>query len=261
MITGAANGLGKALAKEFYQQGYRLALIDIDRNGLEAVKRDLDTGAQILTIHPADVSSEQEIIRASLEILNHHHAIDILVNNAGVSISQPFEQMDLSDYKKVFETNFWGTVHCTKYFLPHLKKQPAARLVNIISDFALMGFPGKTAYGSSKSAMMGFTNALKTEISDTSVKTCLVIPPPLNTGLVRDGKHISEEKRQKEVRFLEKNGMPLEKAAKKIVRQVQKGKYRIIIGRKMFWLDVLARLFPTWLHGVIGKNKKKVDFV
>jgi short-subunit dehydrogenase len=261
IITGAANGLGKALAIEFYRQGCHLVLIDVNLRGLQGTKRDLEISEQKITIHQADVSNEGNIIAARLEILNHHDRIDMLVNNAAISISQHFEQIDLADYKNLFDINFWGTVYCTRHFLPDLKKQNDSRIVNIISDFAFMGFPGKTAYGSSKSAVLGFTNALTTELTSTSVKVCLVIPPPLDTGLVRNSRHIDDKKRESETLFLKKNGLPLGETAKKIVNQIRKGKYRIVIGMLMFWIDLLSRLFPTRLHQMIGKNKKRFDFI
>ena len=261
IITGSANGLGKALAKEFYRQGCHLALLDIDTRGLQEIKSDIENKTQRITIHRTDISREQEIEITLKEIIDQHKHIDILVNNAAISISQPFDQVDLVDYKQLFEINFWGTIYCSKYFLPELKKQSDSRLVNIISDFALMGFPGKTAYSSSKSAIMGFTNSLKTEITNTTVTVSLVIPPPLDTELIKKSKHVSESKKEKEVNFLKRNSMPIEKAARKIVLQIKKGKYRIVVGPMMFWIDLASRLFPTTIHNLISHNKKRIDFI
>lgn len=261
LITGAASGLGKALAFEFCRLGYNLALLDIDIEGLLTLQQELKTSDQKITVHQTDISEEQNIIYVREDILSNHNNIDILVNNAGVSISQTFCLLEIVDFQKLFAINFWGTIYCTKHFLPDLKKQDDSRLVNIISDFALMGFPGKTAYSSSKSAIMGFSNSLKTELAMTTVKVSLVIPPPLDTGLVKKGKHIDEIKKQKEAAFLQKNGMHLNEAAKRIVRQIEKGKFRIVIGTMMFWIDLASRLFPSFLHYLIGKNKNKIDFV
>jgi short-subunit dehydrogenase len=261
LITGAATGLGKALAFEFCRLGYNLALLDMDSAGLQTLQQELKTPDQKITVHQTDISEEQNIIYVRENILSNHNHIDILVNNAGVSISQTFGLLEIADFQKLFDTNFWGTVYCTKHFLPDLKKQDNSRLVNIISDFALMGFPGKTAYGSSKSAIMGFSNSLKTELTGTSVKVSLVIPPPLDTGLVKRGKHMDETKKQKEAAFLQRNGMDINKAAKLIVRQIEKGKFRIVLGAMMFWIDLASRLFPSLLHYLIGKNKNKIDFV
>ena len=261
VITGSANGLGKALASELFNQGYHLALLDIDTKGLENLGSALHNPNQKVSIHTVDISREQQIILARKEILLQHERVDMLINNAGVSISQPFEQIQLTDFKWLFDINFWGTVYCTRHFLPDLQHQPDSRLVNIISDFALMGFPGKTSYCSSKGAVMGFTNSLRTELGETKVKVSLVIPPAMNTGLVLNSKHIDDIKRRNEAKFLEKHGMALDKAARKIISKVQAGKFRIVIGTMMFWIDFASRLFPTPLHRLIAKKKKKYDFV
>lgn len=261
VITGAAGGLGKALAIVFARKGYHLALADVHQEGLEALQKALlPTGIEV-SIHCADVADEQQVATLHKEVTEKHKAIGILVNNAAISISMGFEDLDLKAYHRLMDVNFWGTVYCSKYFLPELKKQDNSRLVNIISDFALMGFPGKTTYGSSKSAVMGFSHSLKTELADSHVKVCLVIPPPLDTGIVKNNIHISEVKKQQEAAFLEKNGMPLDKAAKRIVRQIEKGRFRIVIGAMMFAIDLFSRLFPTYLHLLIGKYKKYIDFV
>jgi NAD(P)-dependent dehydrogenase (short-subunit alcohol dehydrogenase family) len=261
VVTGAANGLGKALSVAFHRQGYCLALIDIDLPGLERLKASQLNDNQKITIHEADVSSEEAVRAARLAIIEQHQRIDILVNNAGVSISQPFDQVALEDFRLLIAVNFFGTVYCAKHFLGDLKKQDDSRLVNIISDFALMGFPGKTAYASSKSAIMGLTHCLKTELAGSPVKVCLVIPPPLDTDIVKRGKHISEDKKEREALFLQKNGQPLDQTAVRIIRQIRKGRFRIIIGTGMLWVDLMSRLFPTVVHSVIGRNRKRFDFV
>lgn len=260
VITGAGSGLGKALAVEFYNQGAHLALIDINFSALHELKISLLGGDRNISVHKADISNEEEVAAVQQQIITQHGKIDILINNAAISISQPFDQLLMADFRRLFDVNFWGTVYCTKHFLPWLKKNKEARIVNIISGFALMGFPGKTTYAASKSAIMGFTNSLKTELEGTGIKTCLVIPPPLDTGLVKNNKHIDENKKELETAFVRKKGKPIDKTARRIIAQVQKGKYRIIIGTMMYWIDLGSRLFPSRLHTVIGKNKKRIDF-
>ena len=261
IITGGANGLGKALAFELYKQGCHLVLLDIDYDNLEKIKKEWQTSEQRISIYRADVSDENEIIKCKEEILKIHPHIDLLINNAGVSISRFFEETEIKDFKRLFDINFWGTVFCTKHFLPELRKRDPSYVVNIVSGFGLMGFPGKTAYASSKSAVIGFTNSLKTELHHSAVRVSFVIPPPLATGLVLKGIHIDDKKRNKEDNFLKKRGMPVEKAAKKIIRKVEKGCYRIVIGRSTYWTDLSLRLFPATVHNMIGKNKKRIDFI
>src|SRR2546421_1888136 len=143
VITGAANGLGKALAFEFYKLGYNLALVDIDNPGLQSVQKELTDSEQKVTIHQADISSEQCVIATRADIFSKHQRINILINNAAISISQKFDQLNLEDFKKLIDINFWGTVYFTKYLLQELNNQDNSRVVNIISNFALLGFPGK----------------------------------------------------------------------------------------------------------------------
>ena len=260
IVTGAAGGLGKALATELFLNGCHLALLDTNMAGLEKLKTELQGDQRVISLHNVDISSEEQIIAARQEILQQHRRIDLLINNAGISVSQPFEQMELTDYKSLFNTNFWGTVYCTRHFLDDLKKQPESRLVNIISDFALMGFPGKTAYASSKSAIMGFACSLMTELAGSSVRVSLVIPPPMPTALVSSGKHRSELKKKKENDFLKKHGMLPEMAARRIIPKIRAGKFRIVVGAMMFWIDLVSRLFPSFVHCRINR-KKYFDFI
>jgi short-subunit dehydrogenase len=255
VITGAANGLGKALAIEYYNQGYHLALIDIDKEGLQQLHEELGLNSHV-SIHLADVADEQQIQLAKEAILQYHERVDLLINNAGISISVKFEQMNLTDFRRLWDVNFWGTVNCSKHFLPELRQQPQAQIVNIISMFAFMGFPGKTAYGASKAAIVGFSEALRTELMKTNIKVSLVIPPPLHTNIVMNGVHIDDDKRAKEDMFLQKNGMPLDVAAQKIVQQVKKGKRCITIDLKTRLAVWMSKIFPSMMQYFVNKSSK-----
>ncbi len=260
VITGAANGLGKALAKELYKQGCDLALIDIDAPGLQEVQKAL-TGSGQISIHKADIAIEADVGNVYKEVLAQHNRVDILINNAAIANGQLFEQVDMEDFRKLFDVNFWAVVYCSRHFLPALLLRNGSMLVNIISEFAYLGLPGKITYGSSKSAIMGFSNSLKTELSGTNVRLSLVVPPPMKTDLVKSGRHIDEHRKMIEDTFLKKKGMHPDKAAKIIVRQMKSGTYRIFVGPMMYWMDVLIRLFPTPMHYLIGKYKKRIGFV
>lgn len=260
VITGAADGLGRALAIELYKQGCDLALLDVNLAGLAQIKKDLGVAAKI-TIHKADVSDEDELVAARNEILVMHGQVDIFINNAGISASQPFAQMDTNTFRQVIETNFMGAVLCAKHFLPLLQKRKDSRLVNISSDFALMGFPGKSAYGASKAALSAFSNTLQTELAATRVKVCLVIPPPMDTGIVKQGPHIDDEKKRAEAAFLRRHGMPVGRVARRIAANIKRGKKRIVIGAMTYWIDMVSRLFPSVVHNLISRYKKKFDFV
>ncbi len=246
VITGAANGLGKAIALQLAKRQCNLALIDIDTSGLELLAKELAAYGIICSLHTADIADEEQVKTAAADIIARHNAVDILINNAAISSSQPFHQVELGFYRRLMDVNFWGTVYCTRHFLPMLTKQPDSRLVNVVSYFAWVGFPGKTTYGSSKSAVMGFTNALLAELNGTSVKVSLVIPPPLSTNLISTGLHISEEKKQAELKFMQAQGMPVDRAARIAVNGIATGRYRIFVGLKMALVDLGVRISP-WL--------------
>jgi short-subunit dehydrogenase len=260
VITGAANGLGKALALCLLKQGCNLGLIDIDNVNLNTLYKSIAGNQQKISLHLVDISVEANVQKVCAEVLTIHTTVDILINNAAISISQSFEQVDIKDYHRLMDVNFWGTVYCTRYFLPYLKHTKGA-LVNIVSDFALMGFPGKSTYSSSKAAIMAFTYCLKTELAETGVNISLVIPPPMNTRIVLNGKHSSAEKKQNEMLFLQKHGMQVDKAASRIVVKIKQGKFRIVVGRMMWGIDIMSRLFPTLTHKFIASQKDTFDFV
>lgn len=222
---------------------------------MEKLHQELDLNSHV-SIHVADVADEQQVQIAKEQILQYHERVDMLINNAGISISMSFEQMDLNDFRRLWDVNFWGMVNFTKHFLPELKQQPQAMIVNVISMFAFMGFPGKTAYGASKRAIDGFSAALRTELRNTGVKLTLVIPPPLYTDIVKNGVHIDEEKRAKEIAFLKNNGMPLDKAAKKIVQQLRRNKPYVIIGWKTKAAVWGSKLFPSLIQYFTIKSSR-----
>lgn len=261
VITGAANGLGKALAQEFYSHGYHLALIDIDQSALETVKQSFQDPHRVVSIHTVDVADEPAVVKVAERIALLHASIEILVNNAGISISQPFTDIQQSDFGRLMNVNFWGTVYCTRHLLPLIRKVADGKVANIISGFAFMGFPGKSAYAASKAAITGFTNALRTELNEYGIHVSLVMPPPMDTMLVKRGLHVDEKKRAAELSFLEQQAIPLDQVAQKIVSGILQGQYRIIVGWKTRFMSFLVQAFPSIVHTIIAHSRKRIDFV
>ena len=260
VITGAANGLGKALAFALHRRGYHLALIDIDRAGLELLLTALPPAAAVVSLHPTDVAQEAEVAQACADILRRHGRVDLLINNAGISISHPFAGLPAADFQRLMAVNFWGTVHCTRAFLPALLERPSSHLINIISGFAVSGFPGKTAYGASKGAILAFSNALQIELQGSSLRLSVVIPPPMPTAIVRRGLHHSAAGQAREDLFLQNRGWAPERVAERLLRQALAGRYRIVIGRLMWGMDLAARIFPSLTQRLLGRYKDRLDF-
>lgn len=259
VITGAASGLGRALAEVYHRKGCALALIDVDGEGLQRLKSRFGTGA-LITTHCADVSMEAEVIAASTAILAAHGRMDVVISNAGISISRTFEGTEEADAQRLFSINFWGCVYMARHFLPALRRAPQGRLVTIASLFGEVGFPGKTMYGASKAAIIAFTRALNSELHGGTVKACYVLPPPLDTGLVRDGVATDAEKRAREMDFMKENGMDLHTAARMIVRGVERGRPRVVVGWRMRVVDLAARCFPGLVQRIVARQAQRLGF-
>lgn len=182
IVTGAASGIGRELARQLSVAGCHLALADVNDTGLKGLKEELDGACSAISIYTVDVADEHDVKKMVHDVIRDHQRISILINNAGMSISAPFQEVCLEDYCRLIDTNFWSAVYFSHYALPFLNQQEEACIVNILSQFAMLGFPNKTAYCSSKAALLGFSKALYTELYGTSVRISVVIPPAVLTS-------------------------------------------------------------------------------
>ena len=261
IVTGAASGIGREIARQLAVAGCHLALADIDETGLQSLRQELNGKLSIISLHNADVAEEQGVKSMVADVVRTHRRISILINNAGVSTSAPLDKVSFDDYERLMGTNFWGAVYLCRYTLPFLREEREAHIVNVLSDFALLGFPNKTAYCSSKAALLGFSNALYTELHETGVRISIVIPPAVDTNLVRSGVAYDEMQKQREMEFVARNGVPVEKVARKIIAGMMRGSYRIRIGLTVRTLDVMCRWFPTLTHTLVARNKSRIGFL
>lgn len=261
IVTGAASGIGRELARQLSVAGCHLALADIDETGLKSLRQELNSKLSTISLHNADVAEEQGVKSMVDDVVRIHRRVSLLINNAGISINAPFDKVDFDDYERLMRTNFWGAVYLCRHTLPFLKEEREACIVNVLSDFALLGFPNKTAYCSSKAALLGFSNALYTELYGTGVRISIAIPPAVDTNLVRNGVAYDEMKKQREAEFVARNGMPVEKVARKIIAGMMRGSFRIRIGATVRVLDVMCRWFPTLTHTLIARNKSRIGFL
>jgi len=261
IVTGAASGIGKELSRQLALAGCHLALADIDGTGLDRLQTELSGQRVAISLHKADVGEEQAVKTMVDDVIRIHNRISIVINNAGLSISAPFEHTSSEDHGRLMATNFWGPVYLCRFALPFLKREQEACIVNVLSDFAVFGFPNKTAYCSSKAALLGFSNALYTELHGTSVRVSVAIPPAVDTNLVRHGAAHDDVKKQGEIEFVARHGMRVEKVARKIIVGMRRGKFRIGIGLTTRALDAVCRWFPTMTHSLVARNRSRIGFV
>ncbi len=160
-VTGAASGIGRALALELAARGCDVALADRDEAGLQTVAAEINrTHSQKVTAHRVDVSEPQQIADFAQAATSAHPGLNIVVNNAGVALLGQFNEIDQAQMDWLMNINFWGVVHATRAFLPHLARQREAHIVNLSSIFGIIAPPGQTAYAAAKFAVRGFSDSL-----------------------------------------------------------------------------------------------------
>jgi NAD(P)-dependent dehydrogenase (short-subunit alcohol dehydrogenase family) len=260
VVTGAGSGIGRALAQELASQGAQLALADINTAALEETCRVLgDVKARTYTLDVSDASAVEDFAR---KVGRDFGRASVLVNNAGVALYGTFSELTLQEFDWLFRINFWGVVYGCKFFLPLLKREPEAHIVNISSVFGLIAPAGQTAYSSSKFAVRGFTQALKGELDGTQVSMTCVHPGGVRTNIAANARAGANTRPEgwedRQERFAKAARTSPEKAAQTIVRGILGNKARVLIGGDAYLFEVLQRLFPVRCSPMIASwfNRK-----
>jgi NAD(P)-dependent dehydrogenase (short-subunit alcohol dehydrogenase family) len=249
VITGAASGIGRAVAISLARRGGHLALADIDEAGLAETERQAAAFGVRVSRHRLDVAVREDVAALPAQVVDAHGRVDLLVNNAGVALGGNFDQVSEADFDRVMEINFHGVVRMTRAFLPRLLASDDARIVNLSSVFGIISPPGQCAYSASKFAVRGFSNALRHELAATRVGVSVVHPGGVATAIARNAR-VSPGLAADEVRgrlaLAEKLlRMPPAEAGEIIVRGVEKRRARILVGRDAMFICLLERLAPV----------------
>ncbi|MBR0801622.1 SDR family oxidoreductase [Bradyrhizobium jicamae] len=264
-VTGAASGIGRALAFELAQRGCDLALADRDEAGLQAAAAEITKGSQRkVTVHRVDVSEPAQIAAFAETACATHPTLNIVINNAGVALLGDFNELEQAQMEWLFNINFWGVVHGTRAFLPHLARQREAHIVNLSSIFGIVAPPGQSAYCAAKFAVRGFSESLRHELAmaNSPVRLSVVHPGGIATNIARNsrtGAGITDNARRAE--SLERFDALARKspaaAAMHIVEGIEKNRPRILIGSDARFLDLLQRFRPSTYWKVMQRQIEK----
>src|SRR5579864_2876793 len=265
-VTGAASGIGRALAIELAARGADLALADRDEAGLQAVAAEIAKAKpHKVSLHRVDVANPEEIASFAREAIAAHPTLNIVINNAGVALLGQFHEIDQAQIEWLFNINFWGVVHSTRAFLAHLATQPAAHIVNLSSIFGIVAPPGNTAYAAAKFAVRGFSESLRHELhaAQSPVRLSVVHPGGIKTNIVRNsrmGSAITDNERrvQSIERFDAIAQTSPRDAALRIIKGIEKNEPRILIGSDARFMDILQRFRPASYWKVIAKRIEKM---
>jgi short-subunit dehydrogenase len=264
-VTGAAGGIGRALALELAARGCDLALADRDEAGLQSVAADVaKAGQRKVSVHRVDVGEPTGIAGFAHAAISAHPSLNIVVNNAGVGLLGQFTEIDQAQFDWLMNINFWGVVHSTRAFLPHLAQQGAAHIVNLSSIFGIIAPAGQTAYASAKFAVRGFSESLRHELqmAGSPVRLTVVHPGGIATNIARNsrtGTGVTDNARRAQAieRFDEVAKTTPQAAALRIIEGIEKNKPRILIGNDARFLDILQRLRPGTYWSVLAKRIEK----
>lgn len=249
VITGAAGGIGSALARGFAARGAHLALLDYNSEAVATIGATLQSAGHTVSTHVANVADPSSLAQARAEILAHHGRVDVLVNNAGITVFAQLEATEASELERVLDVNLRGVIHGCKLFLPDLRARPRAHIVNISSMAALAGMPWQTIYCASKFAVRGFTAALRAELSGTGIGVTCVLPGSTRTNIVGAAATRNPELRAKLSKLLLAYGYPPDWLARKLVRAVRRNRAELLVGPDSWMLAAAVRVCPLLVRG------------
>ncbi|CAG0905861.1 unnamed protein product, partial [Darwinula stevensoni] len=250
-ITGAGNGLGRALALQLAAKGCQLALMDRDADGLLATHQMIvaqQPNAVVLTdaFDMTDESSQQLWLQ---NILQKFGFVDALINNAGIGLFGQFDDVSRAQFDKVIAINLMAPINLTRIFLPELKKRPWALVCNISSLYGLIPPFAQSAYAVSKFGLRGFTEVLRQELMPTKVRVCCVHPGGVKTAIAGKAEFASKVAKQDMQQMVRESDKMLlstpESAAKEIIAGIERQNPRIIVGLDAKAMDFLSRLLPV----------------
>jgi len=252
VVTGGGNGIGREVVLALLSRGARVAAIDVRAEALAETARLAGSRSDRLSSHVVDITDRAAVEALPEAVLAAHGQVDGVVNVAGIiQRFVRFADLPYEDIEKVFAVNFWGVVHVVKAFLPHLTSRPEACVVNVSSMGGFVPVPGQTAYGASKAAVKLLTEGLYAELRGSPVAVTVIFPGGVATGIAEHS-GVAVPSRQGGT-GRQSLTTPAD-AARRIVDGIERGSYRVVIGRDARLLDRLARLVPRRATDTVARR-------
>ncbi|CAN5665778.1 SDR family NAD(P)-dependent oxidoreductase [soil metagenome] len=263
VITGAGSGIGRALALDLAKRGSLLALSDVNEAGLaDTVALVADAGVSKVRSDRLDVSDRDAFARYALDVVQDFGRVNVVINNAGVALAGDLVDLEYNDIDWIIGINFWGVVHGTKEFLPHLIASGDGHIVNLSSLFGLISMPGQSMYNASKYAVRGMTEALREEmlIAGHPVGVTSVHPGGIKTAIARNARVSAKEDQEATARLFDKKlaRMTPERAAEIIIKGITKNQARVLVGIDAHALNALGKFTGSYYQDIVARASKKV---
>ncbi|MFL2502882.1 MAG: SDR family NAD(P)-dependent oxidoreductase [Luminiphilus sp.] len=258
-ISGAGDGIGRALSQRLNAAGCHLWLSDINPETLAETCASLDDTRGRVTSQVVDCGQRDALFSWAEDVRADTSSLDALFNNAGVGYGARFADSSEENFEWLIDINFWGVVHATRAFLPLLTKAERGHLVNLSSIFGMVGIPTQSAYNAAKFAVRGFSEALQAEYMDSNLFVSSVHPGGVQTNIARSARTDGEsnlvpadaDERDQNFRRLAKTTP--ERAADIILRGTARGKRRIMVGWDAWLILQLTKILPTRYHWITAR--------
>ncbi|CAN5155570.1 SDR family NAD(P)-dependent oxidoreductase [soil metagenome] len=262
VITGAGSGIGRALAVELAGRGARLALSDVDGDSVAQTVATCHRLGATAHGYQLDVADRAAVHAHAEDVQRDLGSVHLVVNNAGVALHGPVSQLTEEDFRWVMEIDFWGVVHGTQAFLPHLAASGDGQLANVSSIFGIIAVPKQSAYNAAKFAVRGFTEALRQEcrLDGTPVSVSCIHPGGVRTEITRRARVTEGEDRAELARSfdgLARTSPP--RAARSILRGLERDKARILVGPDAWFLAGLPRLLGADYGRLVSRGAARVQ--
>lgn len=245
VVTGGGSGIGREVVLGLLRGGADVAAVDLSADRLNETARLAGTDASRLSIHQVNVTDASAVETLPRAVIDAHGQVDGLFNVAGIiQRFVHFTELANDEIERVLAVNFWGVVNMSRAFLPHLLKRPQAALVNVSSMGAFIPVPGQTIYGASKAAVKLLTEGLHAELRGSSVRVTVVFPGAVATSITENSGVQAPAVAGANDNTANRKVLPPADAARIIIKGMQKGAYRVLVGRDAKVMDWLTRLIP-----------------
>ncbi len=267
VVTGAASGIGRETALAFARRGARVVICDIDGEGLEKVRLEVEGLCCEAIVHNVDVADAAQVERLCDDVYRGMGRVDVLVNNAGVGIGGKFEDMTLDQWHWIVGVNLWGVVHGCHYFYPRMIAQGGGgHIVNTASGAGLSPLPTMTAYCCTKSAIVGFSETLRAEAALHGIGVSAICPGLIRTNITKTSPYCSDLRRstgeqimERMDRFYELRNYPPSKVATAIVKAVERNKGVVPVSPEAYIGDIAYRLSRRVWDALLTVNLRLAD--
>jgi NAD(P)-dependent dehydrogenase (short-subunit alcohol dehydrogenase family) len=256
VVTGAGNGIARDVTLQLLKAGASVAAIDVNEANLIETQTLAGGPNQKLSLHVVDISDQAAVAKLPKAVVAKHGQVDGLMNIAGI-IHKFHKVADLSyeDFHRVFNVNFFGTVHMVKEFLPLLSARSEAQILNVSSMGGYVPVPGQTIYGASKAAVKLFTEGLRSELADTKIGVCLFFPGAIATNISTNSKAITaKEAKAMAAKAGDFKTLPSPEAAAAIIEAFEQNRFHGFAGSDAKIMDKLSRLMPEQAAKIIQKQ-------